>query len=351
MSLIGAKCLGDFNYYLSFSIMICLPLGILVLAVLNYYGSLGMLKHRLATMTKEQKLVKQKEALHALFELADSDHSGHVEPAELQQILKSLGWSIKLKIARTLAEKVGANVDESGHLILNENQFVDAMISGRINDVLGEMNVTSKQGKTKQGKTNHDKYNTMNSDQLVKWTLRSTLISNSLSGATQLLLLAHTPVSRKVFQYFHCHNIAGREFLRADYDISCTSDEYYSFMSLVLGVLICFTIALPVVISFYLISQRNNLYTTKTSQRIGWLYDPFVRGAEFWQVHDLLMKMILTVSTTIPLCCWNEMCYVIADECGSFYLFVSFEGHVNIHSCYISCRYSSTDLHGMHRKS
>ena len=177
MSLIGAKCLGDFNYYLSFSIMICLPLGILVLAVINYYGSLGVLKHRLATMTKEQKLVKQKEALHALFELADSDHSGHVEPAELQQVLKSLGWPIKIKAAKTLAEKVGANVDESGHLILNEDQFVDAMISGRIKDVLGEMNVikrsllrqlTSKHVKTKQGKTKHDKYNTMNSDQLVK---------------------------------------------------------------------------------------------------------------------------------------------------------------------------------------
>ena len=361
MTLIGAKCLGDFNYYLSFSIMICLPLGVLVLAVINYYGSLGMLKHRLATMTKEQKLVKQKEALHALFELADSDHSGHVEPTELLQILKSLGWSIKLKVARTLAEKVGANVDESGHLILNENQFVGAMISGRINDVLGVLNVTKRSllrkltsmghKATATNKTKRDKYDAMNSDQLVKWTLRSTLISNSLSGATQLLLLAHTPVSRKVFQYFHCHNIAGREFLRADYDISCTSDEYYSFMSLVLGVLIGFTIALPVVISFYLISHRHTLYTTKTSQRIGWLYAPFVRGAEFWQVHDLLMKMILTVSTAIPLSCWIEMCCVIADECGSFYLFVSFEGHVNIHSCYISCRYSSTDLHGMHRKS
>ena len=35
------------------------------------------------------------------------------------------------------------------------------------------------------------------SKQLVKWTLRNNIISNSLSGATQLLLLAHTPVSRK----------------------------------------------------------------------------------------------------------------------------------------------------------
>ena len=24
------------------------------------------------------------------------------------------------------------------------------------------------------------------------------------------------------------------------------------------------------------------------------LYDPYVRGAEFWQVHDVLMKMVLT---------------------------------------------------------
>lgn len=106
----------------------------------------------------------------------------------------------------------------------------------------------------------------------------------------------HTPVSRKVFQYFHCHNIAGKKLLRADYDIKCTSTEYYAFLPLVLAVLLSYTIALPLVISSYLYRHRNKLYTTETHQRIGWLYDPFVRGAEFWQVHDLLMKMLLTVS-------------------------------------------------------
>ena len=28
--------------------------------------------------------------------------------------------------------------------------------------------------------------------------------------------------------------------------------------------------------------------------KIGWLYDPFQKGAEFWQVHDVTLKMILT---------------------------------------------------------
>ena len=55
-----------------------------------------------------------------------------------------------------------------------------------------------------------------------------------------------------------------------------------------------FTILLPGTISYYLWNHWNDLYSTKTNQRIGWLYEPFVRGAEFWQVHDLMMKMVLT---------------------------------------------------------
>ena len=58
--------------------------------------------------------------------------------------------------------------------------------------------------------------NLSNADKLVRWTLGRQLISNAMSAATQLLLLAHTPVSRKVFQYFHCNDIAGRHFLRAE---------------------------------------------------------------------------------------------------------------------------------------
>ena len=95
-----AKCLSDFNFYLSFAIMTCLPVGILIIAFINYFGSIRILQHKLETMTEEQKKAKRKEALHALFELADSDHSGQVDPSELAEILRALGWSIKVDGAR-----------------------------------------------------------------------------------------------------------------------------------------------------------------------------------------------------------------------------------------------------------
>ena len=107
-----------------------------------------------------------------------------------------------------------------------------------------------------------------------------------------LLLLLLYLVS--VFLYFHCHEIAGKSLLYVDYDIDCDSTQYYAFAPFVLVVLASFTIALPSVILFYLWIHRNDLYTTKTHQIVGWLYTPFVRGSEFWQVHDLLMKMVLT---------------------------------------------------------
>jgi hypothetical protein len=298
MSLIGMNCLGNFNYYLSFTFMILLPIGILILALINFYGSLGVMARKLEKMTPDQKDAKKKQALHALFELADGDHSGHVDPKELAGILKSLGWKVKLKVATALAQKIGAHADAIGDWILTEEQFVSAIISGKIAAALDAMNV-SKSSMFRATSTNQSNTQGTNkladSDQLVKWTLRSTIVANSLSGATQLLLLAHTPVSRKVFQYFDCNDLDGRKLLRTDYDIDCNSSEYFSFMPLVIVVMVGFTVALPATISFYLWYHRNELYTTKTHQRIGWLYDPFVRGAEFWQVHDVLMKMVLTV--------------------------------------------------------
>ena len=123
-----------------------------------------------------------------------------------------------------------------------------------------------------------------NRDELIKWTLRKNIVASSLSGATQLLMLAHTPVSRKVFQYFDCNTMSGRRLLRADYDINCNSAGYYAFMPVVLIVLVGFIVALPGVISFYLWRHRKELYSTSVYQTIGWLYESYVRGAEFWQV-------------------------------------------------------------------
>lgn len=70
----------------------------------------------------------------------------------------------------------------------------------------------------------------------------------------QLLMLMHTPISRKVFQYLDCAKIGrGRyvkSFVRADYSILCRDIDghydsaYVNFLPFVILVLFGFTLAL-----------------------------------------------------------------------------------------------------------
>ena len=110
------------------------------------------------------------------------------------------------------------------------------------------------------------------------------IIAQSLAGATALAMLAHTPVSRKVFQFFHCNDISGRFFLRADYTIECWMPDWFAFLPIVLVVFGTFTLGLPATICYYLFSHRDRLYSASVQQKIGWMYDPYHKGVEFWQV-------------------------------------------------------------------
>ena len=328
MSLIGINCVGQFNFVLSFSIMTLLPISIVLLAIIEYCYVSKTLHSRFNNMSDIKKKEKEKEALHLLFSMADSDHSGVIDPAELAGILRELGWNVNVRIAMDLSEKIGAIEDERGTYFMNEIQFVNAMTSGKMMKLLsklqikrrgrsmmmmksrsgkhvvpkpqeekeGQLGLEGQEEKSIQKKQDQiNKKSTLGSrNKLVMWTLRRLELSTTLRGATQLLLLAHTPVSRKVFQYFHFQSVGGRLFVRADFSLVAWSEEYIQFLPYVVAVMFFFTAALPAVISFYLWRHRKELYTTSVYQTIGWLYDAFLRGAEFWQVHDVLMKMILT---------------------------------------------------------
>ena len=130
---------------------------------------------------------------------------------------------------------IGVQMDSNGRLhSLPEDAFVTAMISGRMIDALSQKNVSRRRTRTvlikKKSLVNplgaavQETRATLNTeDRLVAWTVRRQHAAAAFSGTVQLLLLTHTPVSRKVFQWFHCHDIAGRVFSRAD--VSCGSVE------------------------------------------------------------------------------------------------------------------------------
>ena len=155
-------------------------------------------------------------------------------------------------------------------------------------------------------------------DILVAWNDHRKLVASSWSWPAQFLMFLHTPISRRIFHYFNVDNVGidpsdeecistNKEecifyngYLRQDYRIQVSEQgvytpEYQQFLVFVLIVLIFYTLLLPLSMAYLiLIRYRSSLYDPKVSQKFGWLYSRLTRGAEFWEVHEMFRKMILT---------------------------------------------------------
>ena len=85
-----------------------------------------------------------------------------------------------------------------------------------------------------------------------------------------------------------------QQFLRVDYSLSCTEDRYLSFQLVPILMLVIFTAGFPVVIFLLLFINRKRLQTPSVRAQLGFLYAPFRPNAgEFWEVHELLRKLML----------------------------------------------------------
>ena len=181
-----------------------------------------------------------------------------------------MGWLVTneqceaLILAMNTGNESKSYRDKRGQVCLKEHIFVDHMVSRDLTNFIEALKLPDKKGVEKHLLLS-------NKDTLVKWVLKKGIVARVMAGATSLLLLSHTPVSRKVFQFFHCHQLGDRAFLRADYTIECESAGWFAFLPLVLVVLFGFTLALPGSISFYLWKNRKKLYSASIQQKVGWL--------------------------------------------------------------------------------
>ena len=82
--------------------------------------------------------------------------------------------------------------------------------------------------------------------------------------------------------------------LRRDYSLECGGEKYNEYLPAALTLLLGFALLLPIALSGFLYCHRNDLYTPKTKRKLGWLYYRFQKGSEFWEVHEVIRKMLLT---------------------------------------------------------
>ena len=163
---------------------------------------------------------------------------------------------------------VGGDQDDTEPIRLSRQQFIDAAMAGEIANT--------------------------NADQWVEYVRVNRERSQIFSTAFQLLGLIHAPVSSKLFNYFDCHDISGRSFLREDYSLECHKTDHQTFQIFVYLFLIGFTFGLPLTLIVVLVRNRKSLRTPKVMEKYGFLYDTYIPGAEYWDIHELMRRLLLT---------------------------------------------------------
>ena len=92
--------------------------------------------------------------------------------------------------------------------------------SSEYNDLVQNLDgTTTTKSFNKQEFFNQSK--TLDQEKLMKWWNDQSRFSHALNTTVQILLLVHTPVTRMVFQYFNCHPIHSKSFIKVDYSIEC----------------------------------------------------------------------------------------------------------------------------------
>ena len=123
---------------------------------------------------------------------------------------------------------------------------------------------------------------------------------NVVSVVLILLFLLHAPLSQRFIYYFACHAVPGegegdtQHYLRSDYAVECGTGKHQEFAPFVYFVMATFTFLLPLTVLSKLFHHRRHLYSPAIRQRFGFLYSSFNRGAEFWELHEVFRKLILT---------------------------------------------------------
>jgi hypothetical protein len=290
LSVLGLPCVADVDFRTNVMVAGLIPVTILMIAALMF-----CVQHfRLARVAKQitNSDTRRKEAAEFLFDVMDTDGDEKMNVQEFQHLLASLGDKEKtFREAASLLCQVKQKhpLDSGGRAVLlnrkngdskttsllatnelSRHQFVNAVTDGQI------------EGLVSKG----SKWASIVEEERTKTSYKSTLML--------VFLLIHAPVSQRVFQYFATHNVKGRHYLRSDYSIQYGSQKWLDFLPAVLAIAFAFTVALPVVMASILWINRKHFYTIHNQRRWGFLYKSFVRGAEFWEVHELVRKATLT---------------------------------------------------------
>ena len=281
IELSGAGCAARLGYTQRFMGMASLPIFTCLMGYLGLYVTKWRADRKVDAMSQEKKEEIEHTALEQAFKMVDRDGSGVIDVREMVLLLKEFGWKPPVDISSQQVEA----------LLVKRLDLVNAEATWKLDDFMHAIHSNLFHDTKKfnnEGKI-------MNVQEITKWSYEEKAQSVMLMMTALLLLFVHTPVSKVCFEFFICQKIENQYYMRSDYTIQCISgNEWLTLLPFVLTMLIGFTAGFPLSVVYYLYKHRYELYGAHVQGKYGWLYRPFRIGVEWWEVHEIIRRMLLT---------------------------------------------------------
>ena len=114
------------------------------------------------------------------------------------------------------------------------------------------------------------------------------------------LLFAHPVVTKSAVKLVACRTVSGRDFLDADFNISCDSDEYVSWMiAIAIPMFVLFTFGVP--LGYALTMYRHVRRGTLTARRdvYGFFFSGFRKEIWWFELWNTLRKSLFTICAVL----------------------------------------------------
>ena len=111
---------------------------------------------------------------------------------------------------------------------------------------------------------------------------------------------AHPVITKSAVKLLACRTVAGRTFLDADFNVSCSSEEYRIWAGTVaIPLLLVFTFGMP--LAYWLAMYRHVRRGTLVSQRnvYGFFFSGFRKDIWWFELWNTLRKALFTISSVI----------------------------------------------------
>ena len=314
VTLTGGTCVSNtVNYYVAFLTMSSLPFIIVFFSSINYAIHRCTLKYTIKRINKQSNALtntkKKKKALlfrdNAYIEsflIADDNNNLYLNNHEIIQIVK-LDLHVDLSpidglkfihLIHALHEKQQHPTKSDATVTRSDQLSLKVFLHALHTNIMDTALLAIQKGK--DGIVKNNQVGTPSRDVLLKSILTRTLFSSAFMVSIYLLMLIHAPLSKKLFLFYVCQNVGNLYYMKADYNIQCYTSDWNAFHPVILFNLFVYTIGFPLLLIcvIYWAHAHHKLYHRSFYSKMGFLYSGYHKGTEWWEIHQILRKIMLT---------------------------------------------------------